>query len=314
MKTWSFTNNPFASATEGNFQNALKISFFHDIALHAARDDPFFMDLYLKYHPVHLALEEAVLKLLGHAGIQQSQTLSLNQLLHLLSGSKIEQWDIKIQNQYQQDTIIYKTLLPHYRKPFQHGSQLERIGAVNVLGLAIGTDTNLAEVKADVDSFYNMLDAAMTVQKVSLISTKMLSQAVETARINMCDSQYYDLGALMQKFYRTPHETERFFDLETIRRNRQVVFTGHVKAGAVHAIVKHTFSADDKLLLVNNGSAMLKFYLGSSKELQPGNQSYTLAAGQETVLAGALGDISNTYLTVMNTDTDLVGAFEVEIL
>jgi len=95
----------------------------------------------------------------------------------------------------------------------------------------------------------------------------------------------------------------------------QVMFTRQVKAGEARTIVKHTFGEGDEVYLYNGGTTPLKFYLAGTKDAQPGSISLTLAAkGEQTVLASALGKLTDTNLCVINTDTLHLGAYSAELV
>ena len=314
MRTWMFLTNPFLNATDGSYLNGMHISGYHDKALEKKKSDPFFLDMYNLYHPLHIAYATAYGTGVTEGGLQQGDTLSAQQLMSLLSNTKIRNWDVAIQNHYEINTPEYKRLLPHHRKPFQHGSRTERLQTVKSLRDAIGTDELLAAVKTDVDSFYTQFHAANNVQEGNQSASKGTSAALETARIAMCAGQYANLGGLMQKYSTTPDMIAPYFDLETIRRSQQVLFTGKIKAGEIRTIVKHTFGEDDEIWLSNTGNTQLKFYLANAKGVQPGDKSITLDKGEQSVLASALGKLTDTYLTVFNTNTVHEGAFSIELI
>jgi hypothetical protein len=291
------------------------ISTYHDSALADAKSDPFFLELYNVFHPLHIAYKTSYDIWKSQGGQQQSETLNFSQLLSLLSNTKIQLWDIQIQNQYPQNTPGYKKLLPNHRVPFQSGGQTERVHAVKALSNAIGTDAKLTAVKTDVDAFDTLLDAAISDQKGSLRATKNLSSTLESARVTMCIGQYANLGALIQKFAASPDKIAQYFDLKAIRNSQQVIFSGQLKAAQVYTIVKHTFGESDQIILTNTGTTQLKFYLGATKDAQPGTAGVTVAGkGEQTVLASAIGKLTDTYFIVQNTDALYGGEFEVELV
>jgi hypothetical protein len=130
----------------------------------------------------------------------------------------------------------------------------------------------------------------------------------------MCEAQYANLGGLIQKYYKTPEMIGQFFDLQAIRSGHQVLFTGQLKPAEVYTIVKHTFGEDDQIWLSNTGTTSLTFYLANGKGKQPGEKSVTLAEGEQTILAGELGKLTDAYLTVFNTDPVYAGAFGIELI
>jgi hypothetical protein len=314
MKTWPFMQNPFLNATENSFHNAMGISTHHDNALSSVKADPFFLGLYNGFHPLHLNFKTAYDIWITQGGAQQSETLNITQLLNLLAYSKIRPWDIQIQMKYPPNTPAYKNLLPNHRKPFQHGTQSDRIHALYALSKALSNDEALAPVKTEVDTFYAQIDAAYNKQKESKTLTKNKSSELEAARVAMCIGQYADLGDLIKKYAATPEKMEPFFDLMAIRQSKQVLFTGQLKAGEVYTIVKHTFGLSDQVMLINSGVTELKFYLASAKNMKPGTTFITLASGEQTVLASALGKLTDTYLTVNNTDSIHEGSFGIELV
>lgn len=313
MRPWIFIQNPFLNATESSYLNAMGISTYHDSALAKVVSDAFFAALYASFHPLHLAYKTAYDSWVAQGGEQQSDTLTVEQLLRLLF-AKIGQWDIKIQNQYPINTAGYKRLLPNRRKPFQRGGQIERIAAVKALSQNIGDDTSLAAVKTDVDNFEAQINEALKTQKGSISATKNMSTELEAARVAMCTGMYANLGALIQKYAATSDRIEHFFDLQAIRNMQQISFTGSLKAGEVYSIVKHTFGADDELWLSNSGNAMLKFYLSNTRNGSPDGTFVTLPKGEIVVKASELGKLTDTYLTVQNADALLNGEFEAEML
>jgi hypothetical protein len=314
-RPWIFLINPMLVVTENSYRMAVRISTWHDSALFAASADPYFLALYNTYHPLHLALVNKYDAWRTQIGLQQGDTLNLTQLLSLLSSTKIQEWDIAIQNVYPQDTPEYMSLLPNHRTPFQQGTQNDRIQAVQSLSNAIGSDAALATVMADVDAFYTLANTALTAQKGSISVTKTLSDAVETARVPMCVQQYANLGALITKYAADPSQANQYFDEEAIRNPKQMLFTGTVKKLKAKTIVKRTFEASVMLNLENPGVTVLKFYLAQVKGAQPGATFVTVNAGeQQTVPVTALGDIANPFLMVFNPDAINNGNYVVEVV
>jgi len=310
MIDWIYARNPFLLASENSFVNALALSLHHDVALNALKADAFVLKLYNAYHPLHVALDDHYVDWTTQMAAQQGDTINLQQMLHALSNQKIKQWDVQIQNVYRQDSVEYMKLLPYRRTPFHKGAQRDRLSSVRVLSLAIGTDVALAKVKADVDSFSAKLDAAFETQKKSIAETKLFAEKLNDSRIVVCKAQFANLGAIMQHYVNTPEQIPAFFNQAVLRRTAQTSFTRHVKVGQVCTVVKHTFAATDEVFLHNKGVAALHFYLAQSKNKHPEAHIFILEPGEKTVLASALGDINNKYVTVLNPDKNNVGWFE----
>jgi hypothetical protein len=307
--------NPFLIATENSFKNALILCQHHDNALAvAAKTDPEIASI---YNVFHLLCEDYTTKYhaLGQQeNTQVSKTVTINQLLTLLSSTKIREWDQKIQDVYPLKSAGYQALLPGRRGPFQSGTKLDRLSAMQILDDSLTSETALTDVKTDVASFNTQLKAANTTQKTNIKGTQTKSNELEASRIAMCVGLLGDWGLLTHKFAATPEKVIPFYDMDILNRVNQVFFTGHLKAGAIYNIVKHTFGVDDKVYLATTGNTPLKFYLAGTNNAQPGTKSYTLASGHINILASELGNLTDPYLMVENLSTTSTGAFEIEIL
>ena len=99
-RIWIYLDNPMLTATDNSFRMAVRISQWHDSALHAAIADPFIAALYAIEHPIHLALIAAYDAFIAQEGLQQGETLNLRQLLRLEANSKINAWAAGIQRTY----------------------------------------------------------------------------------------------------------------------------------------------------------------------------------------------------------------------
>lgn len=314
MRTWLYEVNPFLNASDHSFRNAIRLSTYHDSALSSVKDDPFFSQLYSSFHPLHLSLSSAYIGWKTQFGKQQGETLNRNQFIQTLAYTKIQAWDIKIQNLYPRNTPEYKRLLPRNRIPFQTGSQMKRVRSVHALILSIGDDEALAALKKEIDAFYVQLEEAYDNQKQNLIATKSEKITVEEARVAMCIGQYANLGLLIHKFATEPGRLEAYFDMQAIRNPHQVFFTGKLKGGKMRTLVKHTFGDDDQIYLNNKGAGPLEFYLSHFKDRRPEGQSFTLAPGEQTIPAKNLGKLTDLYVMVYNPDKNLAIEFEMELL
>jgi hypothetical protein len=306
--------NFIQTACLGSFITASKISLHHDAALSANKADPDILALYNAYHPFHVNLDTKYNLWKTQEGFQQGDTEALDQLMEELSSEKAGGWDLAIQIVYNRKTPKYKSLLPNYRKPFQKGKQLERIKAVLQLSTAIGTDTALATVKADIDAFYTRIQTALTAQKESLNQTVVKSDEVQAAVTEMCIAQYASYGGLIKKFSAAPLKASEYFDMALISSSQQSSFTGYIKPEEIRPVAKRTLKADDQVIFTNLTPAVLKLYLAKMKGDAPGTVFVELGKGETTVNASALGDLNKPFLTILNTDTNLIGKFELEIV
>ena len=312
---WSFSSNPFIAATDSSFRKSVKISQLHASALNAFASDPAIAAMKALFDPLNATLNTAYDTYVAQSGTKESETMSVNENLRLLSNPKIRQWDVKIQNVFGEDTPEYKALLPNGRKPFQTGAQLMRINATNILSLAIGSDVALADLKEEVDLFYSQTNDAYNVQQGAISTSKGLSDAIDQTRINMCVGMYSNLGKLMAKYAATPGEIDKFFPLELIRNAQQVDFTNSVQKQSIRFIVKRTLVGTDTIRFVNDGTTDLWFYLAPNKTSTPDTQHVVVHQNSETtVTAASLGDVANTYIMAWNPETEQAGHFVMELL
>ena len=314
MNNWSWTNNPFLSITERSYYTALALSTFHDNALQASKADTFIAGLYTTYHPIYVAFKTSYDAWLAHNAIQQGETMNFTNLLEKLSSENIQKWDIYIQYVHNPKTVEYKKILPNKRKPFQTGTQLERLHATQAFAKNVAADTALVTIKPEVELFMTQLDAAYNTQKGSLNATKTLSDNVEAARKNIGVAMFANLGALIQKYPANADKVESFYDMKIMRRTSQTFFTGYLDPLEVYTIVKHTFTDKDEVYIRNSGETVLQVYLAASKNARPTATAFKIAAGEQTVLVKLLGNIADSYLMVYNMDSKLKGGFEVELL
>ena len=318
-RQWIYLINTFLICTEGSYRLSVRISRKHDAALQAAAAglDPFYVAMYAEYHPFHVALVAAYNAWKAQGGTQESQTLSVAQLIRLLSGTKIEIWMNAVKVFYGKDTVRFMELFPDLKKAFQQGSKGDRIAAVAAFILAIGADINLATLKIQVQLFYTQLNNAETTQQGGIFTTSGLSHDLEEARKVSAVGQFADYGGLIQKFAATPDMVGNFFDKTALRDGSQVIFHHKVKKNSRYTICKHTCVSTDEWTLENEGDTALDFGLVLHTGDKPAGVFVTVPAHSNvTVLATALtSDLANNhYLVAANNDLLLDGEFTAEIL
>jgi len=101
----------------------------------------------------------------------------------LLSGDKIEDFDIRVQVVYKRGTPQYAALFPNFRIPFQSGGYDERIAKLKALAEGMNGDPALAIIKADADAFFTLIFDAREEQKDLEGSKNFVSGELELLRI-----------------------------------------------------------------------------------------------------------------------------------
>ncbi len=306
MKAWMFINNPFMATAKRSYKQATKISTYHDAQLQAkAANDPFFVPMYNTYHAAHETLNGAYTTWLSQGGTQKGSTLSVDQLLVLLSPKKVNGWEYTIQGVFDKTSPEYVALFPQARYPFSTGGKESRIAAVEQLSKSLTGIASLEAVKTDVDSFYAQLTNKRQVQLGHKGDTESKSSAIEIAIEAAMTEMYGNLGMLISHYKNNLSLIAAFFDLDTIRNHDQLVFNKTVKPKKISNIMQHTFAAGDSLTIINDGNAPLEFYLAADKKAaHNGTATLKLLPNtQQTIAITQLGDIANTFVNVLNDNT-----------
>ena len=318
-KIWHYLDNQFENITLKSYKKALIISGYHNAALQAAFEkdpaNPDWTTLYKRYNPLHIELVKQFCEWQSAGGKQGGSTLSLDQLLSLMS-NMLDNWEPRIQVVYAKNTERFKQILPSGHKPFNSGSKDTRITAVNTLSVNIGADAALASVKTDVDKYYNDLDKARTTQSGAKVGTQAGSLQVEQAITNAMQMQYANLGYLMNMFYKNTEPIALFFDIETIREHNQRIFTGTLTPLENEAVLEHTFMNTDTLRAKITGTANAKLYLAS---LQNGTDSTAIEVTGNHELIIKLSDFGvadyhqNRFITIVNQGAAETTKYLIEI-
>ncbi|MEP7171004.1 MAG: hypothetical protein ABI855_16670 [Bacteroidota bacterium] len=315
METWNYVQNQFLNSTDNSFKKAVTIAQKHDSALFADKADPFILVLYTFFHPLYVSLNALYDALIAVEGTREGSTLNIRQKLRLQRNPKARHWDNAIQKVYDKESPEYKALLPNGRTPFQAGPQLMRINAINILSKAIGTDPLLADLKTELDAWFEELNTDYNTHEGDNSDIKKASDKVELARVAMCEGMYKNMADLMSKYYQNPQLIEKYFPLDLIRNGQQVDFTKQVKAQKVYFIVTRTLTPDHEITLINEGNTELQFYFAQTKKEMPGAVFVTIPAhSQRKIKASDLGNPAFAHILVFNPDTVQTGKFTLELV
>jgi hypothetical protein len=314
MKTWSYLINPFLVTVIKSYKKAVLISSYTNSQLLARKADPFYGPLYLMYNPLHVALLNAYNNWKSEGGTQKGSTLTLTQLLGLITG-KLANWEYAIIGQFAKGSPEYVAIFPQGHKPFHKGGEDMRIQTVGQLAGALEGIAPLAATLADVNNFYKQLTDARDAQEGNIGDTKSNSEDVNAAVKAAMISLYSILGSCIGQFADTPLVIEAIFYMELVRNHEQAIFTGTLKALRNKTVFKHTFALTDEFTLGNTGLTILQFYLAAGNHDAPGTYTIiTLNPGEtKTVKASDFGVATNPYLHVINTDNAAEGHFKVEL-
>lgn len=273
-KDWHYLSNQLLKETEGSYKKAMQLSSYHNAILLARMTDeptdPDWATLYNRYNPFHVSYSQLYTGWKRASGVQQGQTLGLDQLLKLLS-TELDTWDAQIKSVpgYAKGSAGHESLFPYGRRPFHQRAKTTRIAAVETLAKALADHPALAAVKTTVDAFRTQLTTAQGAQMGALGNTRSKSKEVEQARKAVMTEQYRNLGFLIDKLAGTPKAIAPFFDLHVLRQSNQVRYTGTLAPEASKAVLTHTFMADDEVRIRVRSAAeapagtLVHFYLAT---------------------------------------------------
>ena len=313
-REWAPAINTFLSSSENNYNKAHRMSLHLDSALNAQQSYPAILALYNYYHPIHVSFENAYAKWDAQMGQQKGSTLGVKELLKSMT-QNLNSWILQINVAgILKDTPEYSSLFANGRYPFQNGSIMDKINAVEVLGLSLAKYPTLVAVKTQVDNYCQQLNAARQNQLGKKSSTRTNSTGVEMERQKMCIAQYYVLGGLMQNYADEPQKIQSYFLVQDIRNSQQKLFTGRALANKDKQITKRTLKADKPIRLNNVGLTPLQFYFAENDFGAPIGNIITLQSEADKTYTFADFNAPNgKYLYVKNNEKLVDGHFEITI-
>jgi hypothetical protein len=315
---WQYFNNQMQVVGQRNYKLAMAISSYHYATLKAASEtkpDPDFTTLYQRYAPLHLALKEEYSKWHSQDGKKQGETLNVNQLLAQMA-DHMKVWLPKIQLVHPKDSARYEAIFPQRTAGFYKGAKEIRISAVGVLKTALTNEPALSDVLVEVTAYHTQLVNARQQQLSAKGQTKSSVNTLRKAVAAAMLMQYRNLGFMLDKWGEQYKRIAPFFDLQTIRQRPQQVFRGTLGPAESHAVLVHTFTADDELQLKITGPSGALFYLASHPNGTNSNPVEVQANQPLTVAVNQFGITTykkHRYLTLVNPSDEATIKFLVKI-
>jgi len=316
MENWHYLINQIDNVTKESNILGIRISNTHDGKLFGNISDPFIAGIYETYHPVHVTYIKAMAVHGAKIKLQKEATDIFTSLITKLGFEDINNIDSALQMVYNITTPKYKSLLGTGHAPYQHGTQEERIAALNALKTAMETDVALTAVTSMVDHIYTALTTADTNQKGAISAVEIASKTLEIARKDMSDEQFGDLGLMIHEYRKDPSKATPYYDLQALRNFNQTFFQRHVNKSASKFIVERTVEATAQATFNNIGVTTLRFYIATSKTgIIGATYLEVLASETKTVFINTLGDITALhFFMVENMDAINKGEFTLEFL
>jgi hypothetical protein len=317
---WNYSRNQFDNATINSYKLADLITKQHDIALQQDNTDPVILTMYNNFHPFRINFSKEYVSWMTMKAIRKSSTRQVENMMSELTSNKIEEWDIKIQGVYRQDSVAYIAILPDRRKPFQKGGYELRISKLKSLAESIEKDALLKDVYDDIILFITEIENARNSQMGLEESLRKQSLKVDTARIVCVELMYANLGGLIQKFYKSPKEIERYFNLEVIRsKSRKTnVETDEFAMKISPVTTKEAgimFAENTKFLMFNNSSVDLFVYTGLENDSPNPAQMICIGPDEERELSlSEMGMPGSRFLFIVNKDKSIEGEMVINLV
>ena len=314
VRLWHFLINSFLVATLGSYRAMSLIANFTLNALNL----PLNVLIYAQYtrllpYVTAYALDYAAW--IASLGTEESSTLAVVNVYKLLGNTWIITWDNTIQLLYNTKSTVYKALLKNRRKPFQKGSQEDKLINLKAFAVLLTGVAGLSAVLDDVNAKIAILQALVDNHGTVKSATKTASTAVETSRVTVGQQLYGVLGQLMDIFNASPGSIGAFFNLTAIRKLEQSLWNRAIKAATTAYIFTRTLLPTDQLKLVNLNLTVLRFAFVATKngvittvyvEVPP--------LSSVIVLRSTMGDIAYTFCVVQNMDGSTKGRYMIVLI
>jgi predicted HicB family RNase H-like nuclease len=230
---------------------------------------------------------------------------------------KLKQWQHKIANIFSEDTIEFGGIFPNGRSDVYRGSYGQRLSKLHSVATEVNKYPALSTVYEEINAYYLLLKDARNNKGVKQDTKDSSSAELDQAYDAMGEMLFSNMLQLTDIYIKTPEVVSNYFDFSLLRipkkqseEDNTYILTLPVNSKRVANI---SFSADDTLLLVNNGTKSIFFYAAATADAATPTTLTEIAAGEELeVTAASLGAPANKFLIFVNTD--LTEAGEVEIL
>lgn len=213
---WRYANNPYWRLLSCKPRKGLSLASEHLASLEAEKADADIARILPRTQQAVGAYSESYALISAGKGTHIGETSRFKNLLDTLP-EKFRRIDLKIQLEYLEKTPDYIALFPHGKSAIYYGTYEQIINEVKALSDRLGSYTNLAGAKADVDAIYTELLTIRSGQQQAGQTTATAYDIFELKAQELAVVMFANLGALIEKFAATPENIERFFNLNLLR-------------------------------------------------------------------------------------------------
>ena len=291
-----YFRNFFNNATKGSFKRMLILSRdHHDKLKQRATTNPAFIPLFEDFLPAFTAFETALTQVGNIALDRQQYTMRVETAFEQLRGGIIEDWDIRIAFRYRPSTPDYQFLMGIGRTGFYSGSYEQNLRQVRDLIDRLGRYSDLADVKTDVEAWYNATNAHRTHQQGLEGGLQSAQTAVEETRQQLADAMYKVYGGLITIYYNKRWELENFYEIKYLQRttstadkatnaeNTPSIPQKTILVDANTVILQDTFIENESIEIYNSGTTDNAVWLSSSATSARPATATIVAAGERVL-------------------------------
>lgn len=317
MSIWIHVINPFEVATAKSRRKMLILISDHTSRLQNGLANPIINDLHVRTVPLKQDFSTKYSRWSQANGAWKGETKRVNADLKLLSGTLIENWDIRIQIIFPQGSPDYLTLLPRQRIPFQQGTMDETIQALQTLGLALAEyplQPSLVVLRDEVVAFHTVLEGKRNVQQQKEQAVKDASAALEAARIVCAVMMFRNLGILIDTYPTLPNMITNYYQMNLLRdiADNSEEYLGTLLVNEQKNAVSEGITQDSIIYIHNTGDSAIQISIQDNPNMMNDATDITLQPGDDmTTQAGDIPLLTAYFINLRNLSGSAEGAYTI---
>ena len=249
-QNWIRSDNFIDNSTNDNYKLANEIFNEFDSRLMNSKEDIDILEYYNFFNPFNEAYERSYSLVSNLTSSSPGNTLAVKQLIERLRGIEIQKWDIAIQTIYTRESSNYKSILPHFRHPFQNGSIIKRVDSLKNLIIALEGDAKLSDIRLEVEEFYSLLNIAIQKQELQFLEIDTAVNDLEKKRLEASEAVMYVYGKLISKYYKNLRLIDAYFPIDLLQKVMQDLFMATLKNEKEKYLFKRTLDTDTDVLQI----------------------------------------------------------------
>ncbi len=294
-----FGINHHENVTKDNFKLTNSLQEKHYIKIVPEAGDADFDAMIAAFKPHHLRWIDGYANWKSAFDASIGKTIELSTMFDTLTHEKMPVWENKVYLVYPEGSAKAKALLPHKRKPYIAGAQLDRITALNSLTTSIGSDASLTAIKAEIVAFYNTIFQCYEDNGAAKKAVAKASEDLEDLRIEICQALFANEGALMIKFSANPARIDTFFDVHAMRQAaKKPSDDGGMDIDLEPLEIKLLdlhFQGTEVWAFTNNGDHDACLFFSDKPDLTEVPDTYKYVRGPDETVQVDLNTIPSTY-------------------